>query len=143
LSVGTLPDMEALPQVFSGACYYDGYGVDPSDLNYGVSLIDRDGQAVTFEGEFAFFANPNPYADLDVVRAREYFKAKGSVATPMTIAADFLGVQYETEQTLIRYWLRQNPNTGDLLLVQFGTYDNSRTSMTRIFCRMARNSNPT
>lgn len=56
--------------VYSGTCYHEAPNRDPYYPHHGVVLIDNVNGRRHFGGEFSFFAEENPYKDLDVATAK-------------------------------------------------------------------------
>ncbi|MGE0528800.1 MAG: hypothetical protein AB7G93_14760 [Bdellovibrionales bacterium] len=130
----TAPAAADRAQVFSGECYNDGYFSDPSQPSYGLTLLDPKGSDVQFGTIFTFGPTTNPHSSLDVSQARKTLRSSGSNPRVVSQQADLFNVEYGSDSTSIRYWMRLNPETGDLLLVNLGTYGDYGRS--RIFCRL-------
>ncbi len=56
--------------VYSGTCFHEADNRDPLYPHHGVVLIDKVDGKRHFGGEFSFFAEENPYKNLDVAAAK-------------------------------------------------------------------------
>ncbi|MGE0527366.1 MAG: hypothetical protein AB7P49_09915, partial [Bdellovibrionales bacterium] len=119
----TAPQVADLPQVFSGECYNSGYYSDASQPSYGLTLLDPMGSDIMFGALFTFGPTANPHIELDVPKARETLKSGSSSPKTVSQQSDLYNVEYRSGSSSINYWMRINPQTGDLLLVKLGVYN--------------------
>lgn len=127
------PELDSIPQVFSGECFYLNQGTDPYTTQYGVVLLDGDTIKPTFSGLFAYQEASDPYADLNVSQAREILKNGGSDPVPLQMQNTCSAISYDSAQASLRYWLRQS--TQNLILVAQWIYSGP-SPVQEIFCRL-------
>ena len=73
-STGSTVGSSDLEHVFSGECYYRSPGYGSDKTQYGIALLEKDGQKVFFNGAFSFFFESNPYAGWTTEQAKKHFQ---------------------------------------------------------------------
>lgn len=72
-NVGYSPELPIEAGVYAGSCYALGQGYDPAHEHHGFIYIRNEGPHFTFNGQFSFFAEQNPYSNITLEEAhREY-----------------------------------------------------------------------
>ena len=101
-------------QVYSGACYHLTSLYQNDQAHYAGVLIDRSAKdELTFSGLFSFFA-PNKYSSWDLKKARATFQKRHTLEVENSEAFVDLNPGGDT---LMYYWFRDQPQTGNLLLI--------------------------
>jgi hypothetical protein len=129
------PSLKAIPKVFSGECYYLGFGTDPTVKQYGVTLLDLAGEQPQFSSLWTFFYHSDPFRRLTPETARSLLLKSGSTETRLAFGKDFAYVEFLETGSAIRYWLRQDPRTLQMDLVSEWSFS-QEGKVERIFCRM-------
>jgi len=118
-----------VPSVYSGTCYHNSPAYDPDAPQFCGVLIDELKGQVVFDGRFSFYQRQHPYAHLSVEAARERFAEVRELA----LFDSFAYAEAVDSLKPFRYWLRQEADTGGLLLV--GYFGSSHTML----CALERN----
>ena len=126
---GTGLDLLLVPSVYSGTCYHNSPAYDPDAPQFCGVLIDELKGQVVFDGRFSFYQRQHPYAHLSVEAARERFAEVRELA----LFDSFAYAEAVDSLKPFRYWLRQEADTGGLLLV--GYFGSSHTML----CALERN----
>lgn len=126
---GTGLDLILVPSVYSGTCYHNSPAYDPDAPQFGGVLIDELEGHVVFDGRFSFYQQQHPYAQLSVDTARERFPD----ARELALFDSFAYAEASSSLKPFRYWLRQEADTGGLLLVGYFGYSHT------ILCALNRN----
>lgn len=137
--MGMPPGSGSFPNVYSGECYYLGFGTDPTVTQYGVTLLDPLGSKPQFSALFSFFTGSNTFINLSVAQARVVLKQGGAYPKDLHSAPTFAFVDFPGEKSSIRYWVRQDPRSRQLLLLSLWL-DYSTRDTTAVFCNLAPNS---
>lgn len=122
-------DPGQIPGVFSGVCYHHARYLDPHQPQYAGILIDRVDGGVFFDGRFSFFKKRHPYAGLDLAAARRWFTARHHV----DLLERYAYSEAEDSRSSYRYWFRQDPDRGSLLVVGYFGFTHT------ILCDLSRN----
>lgn len=132
---GLLPS--AAPAVYSGECRHLGM-YNPEDTHYAVVLLDQKNNAWNFSTIFSFFAADNEFKSWSVETARNemspYWNDHGSISTGSEAAR--VQVNYDNGDPAYIYWMRQNPETKELLYITFAGFGY------KSFCRLKLNTEP-
>ena len=126
---GTGLDLILVPSVYSGTCYHNSLAYDPDAPQFCGVLIDELKGHVVFDGRFSFYQQQHPYAQLSVDAARERF----SEFRELALFDSFAYAEASSSLKPFRYWLRQDPDTGGLLLVGYFGYSHT------MLCTLDRN----
>ncbi|MBC7743098.1 MAG: hypothetical protein H7061_12935 [Bdellovibrionaceae bacterium] len=130
--VGQLPD--AQPAVYSGECHHLGIYA-PEHAHHAVVFLDQKNTGWNFSTIFSFFAETNEFATWSVPTARTemnpYWLEHGQITTVAN--AGRVVVTYDNGNPAYIYWVRQNPQTKDLLYITYAS------GMMTSFCRLPMN----
>ena len=126
---GTGLDLILIPSVYSGTCYHNSPAYDPNAPQFVGVLIDELKGEVVFDGRFSFYRQKHPYAHLNVDTARERFPE----IRKLKIFDSFAYAETADSLKPFRYWLRQDADTGGLLLVGYFGYNHT------MLCTLDRN----
>ena len=126
---GTGLDLLLVPSVYSGTCYHNSPAYNPDTPQFVGVLIDELKGQVVFDGRFSFYQQQHPYARLSVDTARERFP---EIRT-LKMFASFAYAEAADSLKPFRYWLRQEAETGGLLLVGYFGYSHT------MLCALDRN----
>ena len=126
---GTGLDLLLVPSVYSGTCYHNSPAYDPDVPQFCGVLIDELKGRVVFDGRFSFYQRQHPYANLNVNAARESFAEVREIA----LFDSFAYAEASDSLKPFRYWLRQDADTGGLLLVGYFGYSHT------MLCALERN----
>ena len=126
---GTGLDLLLVPSVYSGTCYHNSPAYDPDAPQFCGVLIDELKGNVVFDGRFSFYQRQHPYAQLNVKTARERF----AEVRELSLFDSFAYAEAVNSLKPFRYWLRQDANTGGLLLVGYFGYSHT------MLCALERN----
>jgi hypothetical protein len=126
---GTGLDLLLVPSVYSGTCYHNSPAYDPNAPQFVGVLIDELKGQVVFDGRFSFYQRQHPYAHLNVNAARERFAEVRELA----LFDSFAYAEAVDSFKPFRYWLRQDTDNGDLLLVGYFGYSHT------MLCALERN----
>ena len=118
---GTALDLILVPSVYSGTCYHNSPSYDPDVPQFGGILIDKLKGHVVFDGRFSFYKQQHPYDQLSVDAARRRFPDPRHLA----LFDSFAYAEAVDSLKPFRYWLRQDPATGGLLLVGYFGYSHT------------------
>lgn len=133
-NLGKSPQLQ--PAVYSGVCHHLGED-NPDVEHYAVVFIDQVNSQPQFSTIFSFFAEGNDYLDWSVQKAREsmspYWIEHGKMHFEENTARVI--VNYEDGNPAYIYWLRQNPQTNDLLYITYAGH------VMKSFCRLNKNNN--
>ncbi|MGD8492375.1 MAG: hypothetical protein PVH44_02140 [Desulfobacterales bacterium] len=133
-------DHTAIPVsgVYSGICFHEADNRDPSYPHHGVVLFDKVDGKHHFGGEFSFFAERNPYRELDVKAARTrmpwFYAADHEIKWKNDHARILLNPEMETYDH-VNYFLKKSPDNKDMLLL-IGYW---KGAAYRVFCELNRN----
>lgn len=127
-----------IPGVYSGTCFHEADNRDPFYPHHGVVLIDKVDGKLHFGGAFSFFAEENPYKDLDVAAAKTrmpWFSAEDhEIKWNNDYARILLNPELETYDH-VNYFLRKSHEDNDkLLLVGYW-----KGAAHRVFCELKMN----
>jgi len=126
---GTGLDLLLVPSVYSGTCYHNSPAYDPDAPQFGGVLIDELKGRVVFDARFSFYQRQHPYANLNVEAARERFAEVHELA----LFDSFAYAEADDSLKPFRYWLRQDADTGGLLLIGYFGYSHT------MLCALDRN----
>lgn len=132
---GAQPNLSAGSLVSSGACYHIQRGIDPNQTHHGLSVLDaNNGQGPLAQGVFSFFTKEDPWAGMNFEKARDIAIQRGSKPHPTTPFEREFMTEYKSETADIFYWLREDQERKQLLLVSLWTY--AQAAPNSIFCRL-------
>lgn len=126
------------PGVYSGICFHEAANRDPFYPHYGVVLIDKINSKHHFGAEFAFFAEGNPYENLDVEEAKSKMPWFYADDHQIKWNIDHVRVLLNPEREAyyqINYFIRKSLDDNDKLLL-LGYW---KGTAYRIFCEVKRN----
>ncbi len=126
---GTGLDLLLVPSVYSGVCYHNSPAYDPDASHFGGVLIDELKGRVVFDARFSFYQRQHPYAHLNVEAARKRFAEVRELA----LFDSFAYAEADDSLKPFRYWLRQDEDTGGLLLIGYFGYSHT------MLCALDRN----
>ena len=123
--------------VYSGVCFHEAANRDPFYPHHGVVLIDKMKSKYHFGGEFAFFADGNPYENFDVKEAKskmpwfyaEDHEIKWNKDHARVLLNPEMGDYYQTN-----YFIRKSIDDDKLFMVGYW-----KGSAYRVFCELKRN----
>ncbi len=130
--VGKTPTVE--PAVYSGVCHHLGqYNSDTE--HHAVVLIDRVNNQPNFATIFSFFADQNDYVNWTVPIAEKEMNSYWLEHGKMSFADETarVVVSYDDGHPAYIYWMRQNPQSKDLLYITYAG------TVMKSFCRLAQN----
>ena len=125
--------------VYSGTCFHEAPNRDPFYPHHGVILIYKLNSNYHFAGEFAFFAEGNPFRKLDVRDAKgmmlpRLFADDHRIKWNPDHARVLLNPEMETYHQ-VNYFLRESPDDNEkLFLVGYW-----KGTAHRVFCELKRN----
>lgn len=130
----------ALPAsgVYSGICFHEADNRDPYYPHHGVVLIENVNGKRHFGGEFSFFAEKNPYKELDVDAARirmPWFHAADHEIRWNSDHARILLNPERQSYEHVNYFLKKAPENNDMLLL-IGYW---KGAAYRVFCELKMN----
>jgi hypothetical protein len=124
--------------VYSGICYHEAANRDPFYPHHGVVLIDKVDGKRHFGGEFSFFAEKNPYKELDVKAARIrmpwFYASDHEIKWKNDHARILLNAELETYDH-VNYFFKKSPEDNDMLLL-IGFW---KGAAYRVFCELKMN----
>lgn len=131
-TVGVLPSAE--PAVYSGDCHHLGI-YNPNDTHHAVVLLDQKTTGWNFSTIFSFYAETNEFADWTVTTARKEMNPYWNDHGDITIGSNATRVIVSNDDgnPAYVYWLRQNPQTKDLLYITYAV------GYVTSFCRLKQN----
>jgi hypothetical protein len=120
---------------FSGSCYHISETYDKNHEHHGAFLFARDknNQTLATTGIFSFFAEQDPYKEMNSVELRDYFVKTNSRFSKAIEKPNQVELQYLSERADLHYWFRTNPQTGKFLLIASQAIE---TYLGFIFCEM-------
>jgi hypothetical protein len=130
----------ALPAsgVYSGICFHEADNRDPFYPHHGVVLIDRVDGKRHFGGEFSFFAEKNPYQNLDVLAARMrmpwFYDTDHEIKWKNDHARILLNPEMQAHDH-VNYFLKKSHEDNDMLLL-IGYW---KGAAYRVFCELKMN----
>ena len=124
--------------VYSGTCFHEADNRDPFYPHHGVVLIDKVDRKRHFGGEFSFFAEENPYKDLDVAAAKTrmpwFYAEDHEIKWNKDYARILLNPEMETYDH-VNYFVRKSiEDDKKLLLVGYW-----KGAWYRVFCELKMN----
>lgn len=124
------PKIAKVESVYSGECTMVSSTYDGSHIHYGYVDFRKQDQQFGFHGEFAYFFEQNPYADLDVVRAQ----AKDPAPSPYLLSFREQDIRIVVnESALWQYFVRQSLDGSLFMIGQMGIKDS-------VICHLSLNS---
>lgn len=101
------------PLLASGECYHNGYGYDPMVRQWGISLIDINGNDLFTDGSFGFFFRENPYANWDLANARAQSPNLFANNHKIYLTENYGYADMNPSgsgESIVRYWYKQKDN---------------------------------
>lgn len=124
--------------VYSGICFHEADNRDPFYPHHGVVLIDNVNGKRHFGGEFSFFAETNPYRELDVKAARTrmpwFYAADHEIRWKNDHARILLNPERESYEH-VNYFIKKGHEDNDMLLL-IGYW---KGAAYRVFCELRMN----
>ncbi len=117
-------------QVYIGDCFHKSENYDGNHAHHGVAyfaaaLKGGDDNGVSsfaphFSARFSFFSKTNPFSDWTPEVAKQQFPHHSDLSRRLERFSNYAYIQFDDETPPIwRYWLRQDPLTGDLYLLSY------------------------
>ena len=124
--------------VYSGICFHEADNRDPFYPHHGVVLIDKVDGKRHFGGAFSFFAEKNPYQNLDVLAARMrmpwFYDMDHEIKWKSDHARVLLNPEMEAYDH-VNYFLKKSHEDNDMLLL-IGYW---KGAAYRVFCELKMN----
>ena len=124
--------------VYSGMCFHEADNRDPFYPHHGVVLIDKVDGKRHFGGEFAFFAEENPYKDLGIDAARKrmpwLYAEDHEIKWNKNYARILLNPEMETSDHVNYFFKKSHEDNEMLLLIGYW-----KGAAYRVFCELKMN----
>lgn len=124
--------------VYSGTCFHEADNRDPHYPHHGVVLIENVNGKRHFGGEFSFFAEKNPYENLNIKTARVrmpwFYDADHEIQWKEDHARILLNADMAIHDR-VNYFLRKSHEDDDMLLL-IGYW---KGAAYRVFCELKMN----
>lgn len=131
---GRLPEVQ--PAVYSGDCHHLSHDYNPDVTHHAVVLLDQKPRGWNFSTIFSFFAEKNEFYEWTVTTAQQemnpYWNEHGDIHVGSNAARVI--ATYDSGEPAYVYWMRQNPETKELLYITFAS------GSLKSFCRLKKNS---
>jgi hypothetical protein len=136
VALSTPPALSQAPAVLSGECWSIYPGMNPTQTNHALFLMENTLRGFWSRGLFSFFAPSNPYAGYDVEMARNRLNVSSGPGAPVTMNPDHATWSFPGDDSDIKYWVRTDGPTGKTILISRWMYHASAAKFAdvRMFC---------
>lgn len=93
---------------YSGACYHISSMYDSNHEHHGAFFFERANEIFLATGIFSFFAESDPYQNMNAVELKDWFVKSNSRFSPTIENANEIELQYLGDTSDLHYWFRSH-----------------------------------
>jgi hypothetical protein len=102
---------------FSGSCYYISPFYDQNHEHHGAFLFEKSPKALMATGIFSFFAEQDPYKEMNSVELKQWFINRNSRFSETIVTSNQVELRYLTEESDIHYWFRSSSDGKQIFII--------------------------